>query len=415
MSKKKPQELMKEFSASNTAAPDDDALAGLIEDSEGTVLDDVIETRQRSFKPWHRPRKHYLRIHQWCAEIRKLIPKLKLTGRALSYLSLPGDDMLDIRAIHGVCVKEDIPLRYLGFNNASPSHRDEANISHNELRSQGWRMIDQRSSEVVYDLFEATAVLTSMAYKELSERAPYDVVNIDLCNCIAAPIKKREVNTFDALKTLLDLQEAHRSEPWLLMLTTRTARGEGVDVRQWTKLCSVFDSNLKGAQFHQLCRESLGFTDEISLSDAAAKLGQELFSRSFVVALGKWLLNILNPSWEIELRPPAAYSVDGVSGLDMVSLVFKFSPRKNPLEDRSGLTTVKTRIALSRPTADEEQQACQLISVASKIVDVDALLQSDGDLLTKVLRQSESLMTQARYEASLFREWVDRGCPLTGP
>ena len=61
----------------------------------------------REFKPWHKPRKQYIRLRQWCAIVRWLIRKVGMQqGDSLRYLGLPGEDLLDIRSLRGVCERD---------------------------------------------------------------------------------------------------------------------------------------------------------------------------------------------------------------------------------------------------------------------------------------------------------------------
>src|SRR4051794_37136519 len=80
----------------------------------------LSEQAARAFLPWHKPRKQYIRLKQWCAEVRKLIKLIRLTdGDVLRYLGFPGEDFLDVRTLHGVCAAEKIWIRYLGFDSTA--------------------------------------------------------------------------------------------------------------------------------------------------------------------------------------------------------------------------------------------------------------------------------------------------------
>ena len=91
---------------------------------------------EKEFFPWHKPRKHYLRIHQWCAEVRKLITRNRYQeGDIVRYLGFPGEDFLDIRVLNGVCERANIRIKYLGFDStASYAGREfEFNLSKHEV------------------------------------------------------------------------------------------------------------------------------------------------------------------------------------------------------------------------------------------------------------------------------------------
>ncbi len=266
----------------------DELISDLAADFESPPVTPVLK---RLFKPWHKPRKHYIRIHQWCVELKKLLPALNLAHRTVSYLGLPGRDMLDIKTLHGVCESKGVKLRYLGFNGSgTSSDTAEASLSDNELRSQGWEFIDHVASRTMFDPFERVSVASSLAHKALLEKASFDVVNLDLCNCIARRCSIRAESTLEALKVLMDVQHARRAEPWLLFVTTRTVR-DGVDPDIWILLCKLVDKNLTNHEFRTLFGTVCLLATGQSFTDLESSLVQSTFSKSFGIALGKWVLN----------------------------------------------------------------------------------------------------------------------------
>ena len=73
----------------------DNLIAGIY---QGEIVPTLESRARREFKPWHKPRKHFVRLHQWCHETRQLLKKLQYAnGSELRYLGLPGEDLLDIR------------------------------------------------------------------------------------------------------------------------------------------------------------------------------------------------------------------------------------------------------------------------------------------------------------------------------
>ncbi len=58
----------------------------------------LTDREEKTFFPWHKPRKHYIRVNQWCAEVRSLIKANGYqAGDVIRYLGFPGEDFLDIR------------------------------------------------------------------------------------------------------------------------------------------------------------------------------------------------------------------------------------------------------------------------------------------------------------------------------
>ncbi len=107
--------------AEAAGAAAEEAGADLVRDSLDERLPPTPEpAAQKPFQPWHKPRKQFIRLRQWCDEVKALLAELtKARGAApasLSYLTLPGDELLDVRVLHDVCGAQSVRLRYLGFN-----------------------------------------------------------------------------------------------------------------------------------------------------------------------------------------------------------------------------------------------------------------------------------------------------------
>lgn len=82
---------------------------------------EALAVPEKGFKPWHKPRKHFVRLRQWSDEVKALITDLSrmragALPERLRYLTLPGDELLDIRVLHDACAEKKVRLRYLGFN-----------------------------------------------------------------------------------------------------------------------------------------------------------------------------------------------------------------------------------------------------------------------------------------------------------
>ena len=105
----------------------------------------TVEIPSREFKPWHKPRKHLIRIHQWQTEIGNLIKEVNFDDRPLRYISLPGDDFLDVRTLYELCKSRNLLLRFLGFNDTADTNAKNplADPTVNEMVSLDW--VDDRS------------------------------------------------------------------------------------------------------------------------------------------------------------------------------------------------------------------------------------------------------------------------------
>jgi hypothetical protein len=242
--------------------------------------------KKTTFLPWHRPRKQHVRVHQWCVQTRALAVRRKteFSSRPLTYLGLPGDDLLDIRVLHDAVEPEGIKLRYLGFNSGK---NVESSIS--EVEVNALPAIDSAKSRIVGDTFEAIAIPTTIAAKNAQEFAPFDVVNLDLCRSVATAAPGAQHSVFEALKRVLELQDKTQAGEWILFLTTH-ANPESVDEQALSILLQCIKDNAANhATFGPHLDRSLGVT--AAGLDQPAGLESNEFALAFALGIGKWLLH----------------------------------------------------------------------------------------------------------------------------
>ena len=220
--------------------PEDDFTDDLGGNFEYTYTEPV----KKDFKPWHKPRKQYVRDKQWIRLIDDLITKYLPTDKTIKYLSLPGDDLLDLRYLHDkVCTPKNLKIKFLGFNKGEkpgPEHDANLEISRDEISRLPF--VDQQSKLLPDDIVQISGEKT-VAFTESREMAPFDIINIDLCDSIAKEgVGEFEENHYDTLNTLMALQ-SFRKEPWLLLLTTRT-NTRHVNPQVFNLLKNVYLKNL---------------------------------------------------------------------------------------------------------------------------------------------------------------------------
>lgn len=378
------------------------------------------EERKNQFLPWHKPRKQYVRRYQWCDALEKMLAggRWSLNGRSLSYLGLPGDDMLDVRSLHSVCARKNVRLRYLGFNAVRESRSTESHLSHNELRSQAYSFIDAENSEILLDPLEGIVSQGSMSYKSLLDRAPYDIVNFDLCDSVAKSNPAVEESTIQALRVILETQRETCSSPWLLFLTTRVNR-EQTNEAVRSKIGELLDSNVSASErFRSLFSQSVRRSQLGKFNAYQERLSEDFFSRSFVVGFCKWLVSVAasgDPKWAVHLDSVRAYTIMG--SLDMYSLVFCMEKLSTPGRDRIGWTRdvgVMPGGTFGQAAIDEVGVACRAVEeVFSTQTDIDALLNRDGELRAAVVSEAAKLLEEARYDSAAYHAWVDAGCIAT--
>ena len=313
---------------------------GHADDMFATSIYEASKPQKKTFLPWHKPRKQFVRQFQWCKEIEALLKEIQPEGNTLKYLGLPGDDLLDLRYFHSkICEPKKMQLRFLGFNRSadpkSPT-QTELNISLDEVRKLPG--IDPLS-DVIWDDFRLVGNDNEKAWHRAKDLGPYDIINIDLCDGFG----KAEPGLLDdtyykAVNRLMSLQ-ARKKNPWLLFLTTRTRKSD-VHTELMQRLLGKYVQNLSSCPSFKLAStEALAIEDEASLKKAAETPEGHL--SILLIGLCKWLLGLA-----VEQNPPSKIDVKGVIGYrvyagaprdDLISIAFRFEPTFTPVNDPMGI------------------------------------------------------------------------------
>jgi hypothetical protein len=358
----------------------------------------------KDFLPWHRPRKQYVRHHQWCLEINRMIADSPPAGRVLKYLGLPGVDLLDLRHFHAeVCVASNVDLRFLGFNSsarpASKAHT-ELNVSLDEVRRLA--RVDPLS-DVIGDNFAQLANQDSIAFRRARELGPsYDVINLDLCDGFGAqPPGVLDNSYYEAVRSLLALQ-ARTINPWLLLLTTRADKAN-INDQVLQALLGKYMSNLENCSpFREASRECFNIETAAALKSAAVTPAGLL--PVFLTGLCKWFVALAlehQPPTTVELRSAVGFRVGkGVEHEDLISLALKFTPTLVPAGDPLGLA--------NHPVAapDEGVLATRALKRVAKRIDADKKLEADADLHKRMVDATAHLLGLARYDVDAYKVWL---------
>ena len=385
----------------NDAVPDEEEHADDI--VEIVAYEAPMPASAKPFLPWHRPRKQYVRNHQWCHEIIRMVTETAPVGGVLKYLGLPGVDLLDLRHFHtAVCEPHQIDMRFLGFiSGAHPASKaqTELNISLDEVRRLP--RIDPMS-DVIGDNFARVANQTSLAFVRARALGPYDVINLDLCDGFSAQAPGTLDNSYyEAVRSLLALQ-ARTMNPWLLLLTTRADK-PNINSEVLQKLLGKYVSNLSEcAPFREASREHFHIETEEALLAAVDEPAGLL--PVFLTGLCKWLVALAlehQPPTSVELRSVFGYRVDtDAEHEDLISLAFKFIPTFVPAADPMGLANQ----AIAAP--DEGTLATRALKRVAKRIDADKNLAEDAVLHQSMIDGTAHLLGLARYDVEAYKVWL---------
>ena len=365
---------------------------------------DTPDREKKSFLPWHRPRKQYVRKFQWLKQIEALVNDAQWEQQTLRYLGLPGTDLLDIRHFHKtLCEPKGIGLRFLGFNTADHPKNEsqiELNISLHEVRKLSG--IDPHS-DVIADDFCRLANDNSLAWKRARYLGPFDVINIDLCDGFAKHQPGRlDNNHYNAVNKLMALQSG-KKQPWLLFLTTRTGQ-QDIHKESLTKLIAKYSRNLAECDsFTEKSSTDFGIGNANELCQAVQTPDGHL--SVFLVGLCKWMIGIgvgQQPPFKVSVNSVLGYNIaPGTIHNDLVSIAFRFDPTfaagPDPMEIARGED--------ARPS--EYQLATKALGQVKNRRCVDTILHGDAAVKTSMVEEMKKLLVQARYDTEEYLTWLN--------
>lgn len=393
---------------------EEDILAVYGEQDAGTEDLAALSDRRRDFKPWHHPVKQIVRTHQWAALTKKLIQaRPQGVQSVLKYFTLPGADLLDVRVLAEICEPLSVKIEYFGFDAGSVQTEESTRAEGAATHSHGaWITAESAllqagritpDAVILSDRLEDIALPNSQAAIQLSQRTPFDVVNIDACDHLAYCPKGRSLNTFDALKSLLAHQMSARS-PWLLFVTTRAEPG----------LLGQPGIVFQGAIHQNLLMQHSNFGASLAncLEADEARLAAELvtvwgthdarFLQLYSIGLGKFLLQFFhaqpNLPANVELASIYAYRVHGEHP-DMLALAFRITP------DAPRVFAPNVGGAAVVPNL-EPVRATRVVAQAMKLQDLDSVLENDQGIRNEAIDSTKALLQSASYDVAEWCKWL---------
>lgn len=376
------------------------------------VQDIAVPLELNSIFPWHRPRKQFIREKQWATLADRLIAKVvgtpalppQLDGRhEVKYLTLPGLDYLDVEMVAEQAMARDCVLTSIGFLEGSVGHAASARaeMRHESLIKAG--TISNRSYTFNRRIQEITSP-SSPAYRELANKGPYHVINLDACGSIALPGADPNNRMINVIHTLLEYQFAHYNGAWLLFVTT-DARRENLDEGAVTRLNAVIKSNSDELDDFRTEAYELFGNPDLEFDDALHQFvesGLNSFMIAFTLGLGKWVLSLAREAgWQMKMHSAFCYSTtpEGDQRATMPCLAFEFIPPRPNLVDPHEVVQVP-----AVRQADYSANALRVIQKVRGIVDLDDRLAADDDLRQTLLMETKRRLERIGYtQAALQR------------
>ena len=391
-------------------------------ESNQQIIEDVLpEEIEKSavpipldtLKPWHKPRKQFVREYQWMHLSKELIEKEKNSPGLLNpaegspevrYLTLPGIDYLDVRLLAALCDDLGCCLTSTGFLSGDEKNPQaaRAKVREDSLIKAGHIT---GNSHTFNRRFEDIIPRQGQAYKDLLRKGPFHIVNIDMCGSIAAPTAHRPHRPIDAIHRIVEFQLRHRPSGWLLFVTT-DARYDSIDSDTLNKLYrAILDNVAEDESFRHEVQTLFGEenTDIETVIKNASSYPGEKFLKVFSLSLSKWLLHLSHDKkWNIKTHKAYCYSTEtkGNQMPTMACLAFEFLPPPNGLPDRFGITLASPR-KNNEPT---DNTSIRAIEEVSGMTDLDQKMESCNGLRLKMVKQTRELLKEAGYADSALKK-----------
>lgn len=352
------------------------------------------------FQPWHHPVKQIVRDEQWAKLVARLFDEEGVPpDGVLRYLTLPGNDLLDVRVVAEACVGR-ATVRYLGFNNWDGAN-DVAPWTESQATLQQESLADPQSL-IVPDRIEDIAAMGSNAATHLAQHLPFDVINLDACSHLAFVRPGRTTSLFDALGRIVEHQlRAQRT--WLLFVSTRASTANVGDGPK-AQFDAALAENLAAAdEFGQVLRSTveLGDGDIAARLHAAWGVDGPPFLRLFAICLGKHILRFIHaqPSFQAKVELASIYCYRVKQGLpDMLAMAFRIRP--GPLR----IAVPGVQLA---PVPAEPRFAIGIARRAARMYDLDDELVKDAALLQQAVQGTERLLQACNYDLDAYRQWLE--------
>ncbi|MGW1798925.1 PP_RS20740 family protein [Streptomyces sp. NPDC001984] len=369
---------------------------------------DFPEKVVRDFQPWHRPRKQYVRRAQWCHEIWDLASHLKRAKgelHELRYLTLPGNDLLDIRHIaETVCSPRQVKLRYLGFNSAAiPTSADQSELNGAEFSTIRMDWIESESQVFPGD-FRRVADIRSLPYRRMRQQGPYHAINIDLCGGFAGREKTEGAhNYFDALRVILQNQ-ARSDDDFLLFITTRMD-DDNVDDEKKKVLLRL------AQEIHDTChRYASAFVDlwGVQEGDSPVHVPEIVDTgEAFMLGLTQWIISSgVSFGLKASVRSFMTYRTGyGPGEDDIVSLAIRFKldhPVIPPDPHKLG-KTLNTSVSQTEKRCEQSAIVPRRVRERTR---VDEILKEKAEEFERCIVESAALLGSAGYDPNSYRGWV---------
>ena len=387
-------------------------------DSDDQIVDEVLPTRADdlavpvnldTIQPWHTARKQFIREHQWVHLTKRLLwerhgqPGLQPHPDGpteVRYLTLPGIDHLDSRLIGEACTELGCQLTVTGFLAGGQRNAD---VARSKVREEALIKAGHLSdhSHTLPRRFEEIAHPDSQAFREIRNRGPFHIVNIDACGSIAKPTAQQG-RTIDAIHNLLQFQLTEKSGPWLLFLTTHV-HPQQIATETVHKLWQAVEKNaLEDPGFAAEVRAMFAMADNEDIPDLKHSISDvgENFLKLFGLGFGKWALHLAKErTWRAKAHPAFCYATPAGDPPTLACLAFEFHRLPAP-PDPFG---VAQSGPITPPPHDGPSDSIRIARKIAAMGNLDVKMQ-DEHLRDEMAAHMRDLLIEAGYSSATAQQ-----------
>ncbi|MFS1947219.1 PP_RS20740 family protein [Vibrio lentus] len=379
-------------------------------DSDDSLIDDevfgsVSQSLSQDFKPWHKPRKQFIRDKQWLEQFKRLLANRKYRDvESVNYFGLPGGDLLDINYLYeGMVNSSRSGSKRLGFhgfiNSTSDFNKAQGELS--KILDKG--RIEGRSV-VERFRFEDLQKPNSDAWVRVKNFGDYHFINLDFCN---------NVMSHETLISIYNLLQHQMKKvigiPWLFCLTTRLNRDSTTEVIV-SRFRNIITESLGTQQLNAKIEECFSevhnyFSDRQTEGDIVGVEDDILMNQILQVCLVLWVLKeATERNFKVTLKSSMKYSVDLFAReADMHSFVFHFEKEEEFTSDLLGLSEGNENTVNE---IDFDTIATPALDKLSNSADVDNILDEDKDSLNSYADDMINWLGRCGYDTSNYREFM---------
>lgn len=370
----------------------------------------AVPVELNELQPWHLPRKQFIREKQWLYFAKRLIksekgtPGLQVPAQGkpeVRYLTLPGIDYLDVRLIGDACKKLQCQLTTTGFLTGGAPYIARAKVREQALIESGY-ISDKSFTQP--SLFQGLADKNSQAYRDIYQKGPFHIVNVDACGSIAPPTAQHARRLVDAIYQLVKFQLSYKRGSWLLFLTT-DVRPDSVAEETLCRLWGTVEKNANSdKKFRRKVLSLFGLQDDADIPSLHKLVScpGEKFLRLFSLGFGKWLLHLASDhNYRMKAHSAYCYSTTekGDETPTMACLAFEFLGKKPNQADPFGVARSN-----QQPVHSTDVGPSDSLRVAKKMGEMVNLDQrmKNCQLRREMADATESLLKEAGYSPEVL-------------